>query len=598
MDNFLPYYEQELGILRRAAQQFGRQFPDIAAELLLSGGESGDPQVERLLQSAALLNARVAQQLDDGHVRFTSALLEMLESHYGRPLPSCSVAQVDFGQRDIATATATIVPRGTAMKALAAPDCRFRTAYDVTIAPVAIVEARFVPGIDVPAALGVPLQAGCELRIGLASTGAGLALRDCGVASLRVYVDGGGPLRAALLDAIFTRALCACVEAGKQWRMLPAPPCRAVGHDERDALLATDNASTSGLRLLTEYFAFPDKFDFFDIDITALLNGCPADARQAVLHLVLPDLRDTAVPRLLRALGAGHLRLGCTPIVNLFEEAPAPIRVTVPQRGCELTANGEDRDLYSIDAVRLQYRRNGSSVSVDLAPFHSLQRTQDQQYWLARTVETILGTEQTLSFVDADQAPLDIEEGYAHVRLTCTNGSAPMSIQRGRKDGDLTCEHAAGGYPIRMLRQPTQPGRAATQRGAHWKVIAALSPNYHRLTNDGLPELLATLRLHAPPNSAIARRQLAGIVGLAHHATAAWLTFAQGASYLHGVEIHVTVDEEAFGERSLHAFAQVLDRFFAYYVHSTSFTRLVILSAATGQERLRCAPRAGTVLPI
>ena len=596
MDDFLPYYEQELGLLRRATQQFGRQFPDIAAELLLSGGESGDPQVERLLQSAALLNARVAQQLDDGHVRFTSALLEMLESHYGRPLPSCSVAQVDSGGREIATAA--IVPRGTAMKSLAAPACRFRTAYDVTIAPVAIAEARFVPGIDVPAALGVPLQAACELRIGIASTGAHVTLQDTGVASLRVYVDGDGPLRAALLDAIFTRTLCACVEAGKQWRMLTELPCRAVGYDEDEALLATDSQSTSGLRLLTEYFAFPEKFDFFDIDIKALLKGCPPGCRQIVLHLVLPDLRDTAVPRLLRPLTAAQLRLGCTPIVNLFEDVPAPIRVTAPQRGCRLAADVDGRDIYSIDAVSLQYRRNGHSASVDLAPFHSLRRTHDQQYWLARSVETILGTERTLSFVDADQAPLDIEEGFAHVRLTCTNGSVPPSIRYGGKEGDLTCEHVAGSCPIRMLRQPTPPGRAASQRGAHWKVIAALSPNYHALTNEGLPELLATLRLHAPPNSAIARRQLAGIVALAHHATAAWLPFAHGAAYLHGIEIHVTLDEGAFGERSIHAFAQVLDRFFAYYVHSTSFTRLVILSAATGQERLRCAPRAGTVLPI
>jgi len=596
MDDFLPYYEQELGLLRRATQQFGRQFPDIAAELLLSGGESGDPQVERLLQSAALLNARVAQQLDDGHVRFTGALLEMLESHYGRPLPSCSVAQVDFDGREIATAT--VIPRGTAMKTLAAPECRFRTAYDVTIAPVAIAEARFVPGIDVPVALGMPLQAACELRIVIASTAANVALKESGVAALRVYVDGDGPLRAALQDAMFTRTLCTCVEVGKQWRMLPALPCRAVGYDDDEALLATDTASTSGLRLLTEYFAFPEKFDFFDIDLKALLKGCPPDCRQVVLHVVLPDLRDTAVPRLLRVLSAAHLRLGCTPVVNVFDDVPAPIRVTAPQRGCRLAANDEGRDIYSIDAVSLQYRRNGRSVSVDLAPFHSLRRTHDGQYWLARTVETILGTERTLSFVDADQVPLELEEGFAHVRLTCTNGSVPASLRYGGKDGDLTCEHVAGSCPIRMLRQPTPPGRAASQRGAHWKVIAALSPNYHTLTDEGLPELLATLRLHAPPNSAIARRQVAGIVGLAHHATAAWLPFAQGASYMHGIEIHVTLDEEAFGERSIHAFAQVLDRYFAYYVHSTSFTRLVILSAATGQERLRCAPRAGTVLPI
>ncbi len=44
---------------------------------------------------------------------------------------------------------------------------------------------------------------------------------------------------------------------------------------------------------------------------------------------------------------------------------------------------------------------------------------------------------------------------------------------------------------------------------------------------------------------------------------------------------------------SLHAFAQVIERFLGLYVHLASFTRLIVLSQKTGKELLCCLPRNG-----
>lgn len=60
-----------------------------------------------------------------------------------------------------------------------------------------------------------------------------------------------------------------------------------------------------------------------------------------------------------------------------------------------------------------------------------------------------------------------------------------------------------------------------------------------------------------------------------------------------GVEVRLTIDEEAFVGSGIHAFAHIVERFLALYVHANSFTRLVMLSRQTGEELLTCDPRSG-----
>ncbi len=48
MQELLPHYERELGLLRAQADEFAKQFPRIAGRLSVSGEVLQDPHVERL----------------------------------------------------------------------------------------------------------------------------------------------------------------------------------------------------------------------------------------------------------------------------------------------------------------------------------------------------------------------------------------------------------------------------------------------------------------------------------------------------------------------------------------------------------------------
>ncbi|RFP09090.1 type VI secretion system baseplate subunit TssF [Duganella sp. BJB488] len=609
MEKLLPYFERELSMLRRSGAEFASRYPKLAGSLQMSGETCADPHVERLIQASAFLNARTAKLLDDGYANFTEALLGMLYPHYLRPIPSCSIAHVDYGGASGNVVTSvTVLPRGTALKSLGrgAISCRFRSVYDVTVAPVAICAAWFEPYIQAPSTLPLPAEAGSAICITIDSTATARGLASLELSTLRVFIDCDASLRAALRDMLFMRAACACVEANGQWRLLDGMPIAPAGFAAEDALLPAAASEHSAYRLLSEYFAFPEKFDFFDIDLSALLAASPADCSRLTLRIALADVRpDAPAARILRTLSAEHLLLGCTPVINLYQQAATPIRVDHRRSSYPLMPDempGNACEIYSIDTVQLLRKAPQGNSLTEFFPYYSLrhgeQDSRKGHYWLAHRDEELAdaeaGHEYTLALLDRDFSPLTLDEGTASVRLTCTNRNLPHGLPYGRAAGDLSAEAAIGGFPIRLLRRPTLSWRQPA--GANrWGLIAQLALNHRSLTQEGLPALTAMLRLYAQQDSAVSQRQIDGVMALSQQPATAWVRQARGKAYLRGVEVRVSLDEEAYAGTGVHAFAQVLDHLFGLHVHLNSFTQLVVLSHGSGKELLRCLPRNGAL---
>ncbi|WP_432380634.1 type VI secretion system baseplate subunit TssF [Duganella sp. P38] len=482
--------------------------------------------------------------------------------------------------------------------------CRFRTVYDTVVAPVSIGAAGFEPYPQTPPTLSLPADAGSAISIRIACTGATRSLAALALPTLRVYIDGEASLRAALRDAIFLHTACACVEADGQWRMLERLPLQAAGLTAEEALLPAAPSEHGAYRLLSEYFAFPEKFDFVDIDLAALTAAAPEGCAQLTLRLLLRDVRpDTPAARILRTLDADNLLLGCTPIVNLFPQPATPIRVTHTRSSYPLMADempGHACDIYSIDSVQMVRKTQDGSAVTDFFPWYSLRHSETESrkshYWLAQREDLMsAGHEHTLSLVDRDFSPLRSDDGTASVRLTCTNRNLPRSLQYGRAGGDLSTESPIGNYPIRMLQRPTLSHRLSSEGGRQWGLIAHLALNHRSLTQEGLPALTTMLRLYAQQDSMVAQRMIDGVKALGYRSATAWIRQAQGNAYLRGIEVQVSLDEEAYAGTGIHAFAQILDHLFALHVHLNSFTQLVVLSHVSGKELLRCPPRNGAL---
>ncbi len=124
----------------------------------MTGEHCDDPHVERMIESFALLGARINKKLDDDYPEFTEALVDVLYPHYLRSFPSCSIAQFTPSANVSQQTAPHRVARGTELKsrAIRGVQCQFRTAYDVTIAPIRISEARYSSIAAAPAATVLP----------------------------------------------------------------------------------------------------------------------------------------------------------------------------------------------------------------------------------------------------------------------------------------------------------------------------------------------------------------------------------------------------------------------------------------------------------
>jgi type VI secretion system protein ImpG len=602
MESLLPYYERELVSLRRLCREFAEQYPKVGSRLQLGADICPDPHVEQLIESVALIAARVAKLLDDGYPQFTEGVLESLFPHYLLPFPSCTIVRATYPAVKAAGALPVLkIPRGTDLdsEAVQGVRCQFRTAYDITLAPVTLSKACFGAAIR-----GPTLPPAVSSLISISLEGDGLAQLD----RARVYIDGEPSFCACLRDALFMRATYAFIEVNVgEWQLLPAIPLTQVGFREEDALIPFGARSHSAYRGLTEFFAFPEKFNFLDIELAALQRFLPPDGRQFTLHLGMSGLRsDSDVARMLASLCAENLLLGCSPAVNLFQRPGMPISITHFSSDYGVVADATRPaafEVYSIDSVRMIRRQASGETIAEFRPFYELRHgetsEEHQQYWVARTDVMVgaasPGHEKRITLVDAGFDPMTVEQSSLSISLTCTNRDLPASLGQG---GEMTALRDPGTCSFRFLRKPSRPFRFGAERARHWRLIAHLTLNHHALSRDGLPAFREMLALHDLPQSAISRRQIDGIVALAQAETVAWLRNKYGTSLVHGVEVRMTLDEEAFVGSGMHLFIEVIDQFLALYVHVNSFIELVVLSKQSGKEVARCKPRNGYLKPV
>lgn len=606
MDDILKQYELEMVQLRLLSSEFARRYPKVAGKLQIAGDACEDPHVERLIQSVALIAARISKRLDDDYPQFTERLLDVLHPHYMRPFPSCAIVRFDKGvMGEDAAPSINRVARGSILDSapVQGVPCRFRTAHEVVDSALGIVSAKFDALIKAPPGVRLPIAASCSIDIEI-DNGAALPLNA--QSYLRLFIDGEASFCATLLDTMFLRVVCAHLELDDgSWLALPAVPLRRVGLRDDEALIPFGARSHRAYRVLTEYFAFPEKFNFFDIDLGMLVEHAGPDFKRLTLHLGCAGVRaDSNVARMLRGLSAANLVPGCTPVVNLFTQPGVPIAFTGLTADYPVRAHAQHPhgyEVYSIDSVYMVRQSAGASSPTEFRPFYSLRHGEDAadagHYWVMRHDETVAaispGFEKSITVVDADLAVLSKDKSYLSLMLSCTNRDLPSRMKYGQPDGDLKLLKGGMHAPIRVLRRPSPSYRFPSGNGQNWRLISHLTLNHHSLVQEGLEALREMLTLYDLPQSATSQRLVKGIVDLDYADSATWMRRKLGPCLVHGIEVRLTIDEEAFVGSGVHIFIEVIDQFLGLYVQHNSFVQLLVMSQQTGEEIKRCKPRNG-----
>jgi type VI secretion system protein ImpG len=604
----LEYYNAELRFLRESGAEFAQAYPRIAARLGMDALEVADPYVERLIESFAFLAARTQLKIDARHPQFTEHLLEVVHPGFLNPVPSCAIAEFLPELKDGALKGGLTIPRGALLRTPLPKGertaCEFTTAQALTLWPLEVTEAKYLSGsgslTGAGIAVGSQVRAAIRLRL---RTAPGADMGALKLERLRVYLHATADLSARLYEQLTANCVgyYARAPGGGRVQFRPAEAVRAIGFEDDEALLRTPRRGFEGYRLLQEYFAFPQRFLFFEI---GGLAGAFADCQgqEAELYLAL----DRIQPSLENAVDHAQFRLHCTPIVNLFRRELDRLHTDVGSTEQHILADRArpmDFEVYQIERVtgistggeQLEeilplYLSSHRAGAEHARPYYSQQRRPrllSSRQAESGTRTSYVGTELFVSLVDAHGRPLDTEIAHFDVQALCTNRDLPIRLAFGKGQTDFVLETAAPVPSIRCLAGPSTPRRAPAFGDTAWNVISHLSLNYLSLVESdpdkGARLLRELLALYADPDDAAARRQIEGVQKIGYAPVVRRVPAAGPITFGRGLEITLTLDDGAFEGTGVLTLAAVLERFFARHVSLNSFTQTRLVSGTRGE---------------
>lgn len=584
------YYEQELRYLRELGKEFAEEHGEIAEGLKMEAGQWADPHVERLLEGFAFLAARIHRRMDDDFAEVSQALLSVVAPQFLRPIPSLSIVQLatDPGQ---GMASGLRIPAGQSLISPPARDtgvrCRFHTCYETRVWPVEVRGAKWQSPHGLNLGRREKEVSAC-LSLNLAAT-AGLSFTELEMESLRIYLDGDLPLMSTLHELLDNNCQEILVRdldnPGMTPVVLPGSSLVPVGLGVEEGLLPLPRNSFLGYGIIQEYFVFPQKFLFFDITGLAEVTRQDFGPNIQLLFLFGAFPGSDRQEALERGVTRDSIRLGCTPIVNLFRSESEPIRVNQRRSEYLVRAKGATREfspeIFSVDSMEAVVE--GRQERVALKPLYSFgtrgANGKSPVFWhTKRFLSSWLedgATDVSVAFVDPDART--IYTGFPSVTagLTCFNGTLPSRLPIGSNQ-DFQAEGGEGAAlkKITSLMHPTEPIQPPLASATFWRIVSQLSLNYLSLVDEDGAALREVLRLYNSAGSDAGEKSIQGIAGVRSEPWYARVRGEHGLSFARGRKVTIDFDETQFSGGGIYLLASVLERFLGLYASLNSFSKL------------------------
>lgn len=572
--SLIDYYQQELAKLRDLSAGYADNHPELSPMI---SGHLADPGVERLFEGVAFLNANLRQKLDDDFPEVIHELTEALHPWDLRPIPATTIVAFTPGpqlmqplQITSGAEVASIPVQGT--------KCRFRTCFDVTVHPLTLLAASYTQ----PSGQGASIRLQCELN--------GIGLSGWKAKSLRFFLGDDSPAACDLYLLLMRYLKRITITSHDNGAAIELPPecLKPVGFAADETMLTKETDFLSGHLILQEYFLFPDKFLFIDMNG---LERCSTlgDGSRFEISFEL-----TACPMVVPQVTDKSFILFATPVINLFEHQAKPISFTSKLQRQLLRPTGEQSShyqLYSVDMVEGLSKRNSDKIRYDLQnPL--LQHTLNSHTCnITRSKSSIGDGFETFISIPACKDQTSHSRTKLNIDLTCTNGVLPEQLNIG--DVCMAIKGAPESVTPSNITAVTTATFPENQQNRQWRLLAGFS--LRNVSLNGIENFRAMIRLFILTNCRnltfveANNKRIDGIIGIEAVPTDRLMK----GRIIRGYEVHLKLRGDHYsGTGDLYLFSSVLARFLGGYVTENCFIRLVVEELGKGY-RFEWAARMG-----
>ncbi|MDR0576866.1 MAG: type VI secretion system baseplate subunit TssF [Candidatus Accumulibacter sp.] len=569
------FFEEELEALRVDAVAFAKKYPALAPML---AGSSSDPDVERVLEGAAFLTARIRERLSRNAPLLLQNMLRWTFPQALLPLPSMSIMRFrplpGFDE-------ALRVPRGTRLASLPVGEvsCLYSTEHDLLVPPAQVAAVR------AEQAAGSP-----HFRVTLALSGNPFVGQGAD-APLILHLAGSLRQAAERFFVLLRQLDHLEINTGASVHRLPASAARQQFFPLRDSRLPEDRSRNRAYMEILRYFHLPEQLLFLRLDGLAALPGVAESTSLEIVFCLAPPFE--RIPEFNR----NSFVLGAVLASNIFSAFAEPINVDHTQVEYPLHPQDEgakDLDILSVTRVtgifsqgRVEDYHPYELTRALAAPYvYSTRFLADYEsgdgrsrYWISPLYAESAGG------MDA------LQKHVLSIELICCNRNAPNALRIGDICLPTDDSPAQGQFTNITVPTPVRPRPARNLE--QWLYLSHLGA--HLLPQASASLLRSMLRLYigdaaVAPELAAANLRCCDAI-LEFSSTEEDRLF--GGRLYRGRRLNLVLDPTGFASfGGMFLFANTLDRFFGGFTSINNYARLVLDVAGSG-EHLEWPPRMG-----
>ena len=566
--DFEGVYLQELARLRTLGQEFAQEQPMVASYL---GGESGDPDVERLLQGVAFLSALVRKKLDDEVPEFINDVVSLVGTDIVGPLPAMSVLKLDSTGKN---------PNGVEIQAgsefasqpIDGTPCIFSTSWSLITQPVELISC-------------LTETAGNNGRITLNLELQNLLLAQWTGNKLSIYFSGPYPEAANMDYTVLHKLKKVSVRFGTDKNTQSYPlTVQFPGLDPEKSLFPVKAVVAGHLRWARQSQAFPERGFFIE------LSGFNAAPKPPGVKEFSIDFDFIYKGQHINKITNAHFTLNAVPACNIFDTSAIPIQRTGLQENYLIAPLGFDSDKVQIfDVQKVTGREEGNSIEHEYFPTSSVfMGTSGHSYQVIAEESVRQGSINHFLRLPFNSTSIGSFIGANPKRETlslfvrCTNGILAERIRLG--EINLRTPQSPEKVTVTNITVPIGATKPAIGSDGMWKVAAHARLNLGAAADTKtLKELLSLYLPEGGENVGRVVAQRRRVEGIENVSLASDTRLVKGNLY-RGVVVTIQLHHNFYPcTGDLYLFANVLAYVLAGFVELNTYVTLRVHDVVNGE---------------
>lgn len=596
IEELLPYYEKQLQEFGQQSRAFADKYPKIAQRLSLNQEQIDDPHIERLIQAFSLIAARIDKKLADSYDIFTRSLFEVMFPQYLRHFPACSVVSFEDLNKQKQLTDVHIIPKGTTLKSRSfkGVQCEFNTSAEVKLLPIQLESLSFQTNPS--AHIHLNQNATLNLKFELLNPAKNWLKNE----KLPIYLDAISNFPLQVLDHIFHKETSFSLRINHKVVAIKNP-FEVMGFDENESLLPVDQHTHHAYRLLIEYFCFPEKFSYLNLNLDFLkLLKEENLSFEVQIHLKL-NLNDQAIIRNYSELNVANFKLFTSPVVNLFEKQAEPQKINHKNLEYPLMTDAHHPEFYQVYSIvemnLIREKSNQDQVVYPILPFFAMSHYHGDDiqffYALNPTVLQNQYVEMGYSIISKQLEPHSIKSDFVSCKLLCSNRELPHEAL-GQSNNVLNLNDSTVARRALVLKRPTAPFQFEKNKNEQWRIISHLSLNTLALMKgDAVSHIKELLELYNLPKSKENHLIIDAIKKIEFEITNKLVEAKPFPMFVRGVKVLMDVDVQVFRGHSLYIFSELISHIFNLKVQMNSFVDVFVRDLNTKQELYQCVQNVG-----